>query len=418
MSEPVCSPRPDEIVLDPIEQRVIGALLEKQRTVPASYPLSLSSLRTACNQTSSRDPITDYDDRCVTDAIQRLKTRRLARVVWAGGSSRVLRYHQLLDEVLSLQPDERALITVLLLRGPQSPGELRTRTDRLHAFGDKEAVEARLRAMAELSNPLVRELGRRAGQHERRWVHLLGPVPVPDGPAAEPEVDRDQVLVDGAATRDAKVVAGYDAVAQAYADDLVAELDHKPFDRWLLDRIAAEPGALADLGCGPGHVTARLAAHRPEGSETVGYDLSPAMVEQARHRFPGITFEVGDLTRLLRPRTAAGWSAITAWYALVHLAGSELPTAIAGLARVLLPGGWLAVSVHVGDEVRHVEDMWGAPVDLDFVFHDQDQILAAFAGAGLVDVEWYLRGPYPGHEVETRRLYVLGRATGRAAIPG
>lgn len=414
MSEPVTG----EIELDLIEQRVLGALLEKQKTVPRSYPLSLSSLKTACNQTSSRDPVTDYDEQTVTDAIGRLKTRGLARVVWAGGGSRVLKYHQLLDEQLSLQPDERALVTVLLLRGPQSPGELRSRAERLHEFVDREAVEARLHAMAALPTPLVGELERRPGHSDRRWVHLLGPVPLPAGATAEPTptIDREVVLSDGAAARDAKVIAGYDDIAEAYADELVDELEHKPFDRWLLDRLALDPemaagGPIADVGCGPGHVTARLAAG---GAQVVGFDLSPRMIDQASARFvrddlPGLEFEVGDLTRLLRPRTAAGWTVITAWYALVHLAGSELSEAVAGLARVLRPGGWLAFSVHVGAQVRHVEDMWGQPVDLDFVFHDREQVLAAARAAGLVEVEWYLRGPYAGFEVETDRLYVLGR---------
>jgi len=408
-------PEPDQPVLelDPIEQRVVGSLLEKQRTVPAGYPLSLNGLRTACNQTSSRDPLTDYDEQTITDAVSRLKARGLVRVVWAGGGSRVLKYHQLLDEELSLQSDERALPTVLLLRGPQSAGELRTRSERLHKvgdqpFADKEAVEARLRAMADRATPLVRGLERRTGQQDRRWVHLLGPVPAgaPVSPAVV--VHRDVVLAAGAAARDARVVSGYDAVADEYAARLVDELAHKPFDRWLLDRVAAlaGPGPVADVGCGPGHVTARLVA---AGTQATGYDLSPAMVDQARRRFADVEFEVADLTRLLRPRSAAGWAAITSWYALVHLAGSELAGAVAGLTRVLRPGGWLALSVHVGDEVRHLDQWWDRPVDLDFVLHDRADVLAAVTGAGLVDAEWYVRGPYAGAEVETDRLYVLAR---------
>ena len=140
---------PDLPILDAEEQRVLGSLLEKQRTVPDTYPLSLNALRTACNQSSSRDPATDYDENTVEQVGRRLKDRGLLRIVWAATGRRTLKYHQTLDEVLELADDERALITVLLLRGPQAPGELKTRTDRLHAFADRGAVEETLRRMAD-----------------------------------------------------------------------------------------------------------------------------------------------------------------------------------------------------------------------------------------------------------------------------
>ena len=127
-------------VLSAEEQRVLGCLLEKQRTVPASYPLSLNALRLACNQSSSRDPIVDYSERDIQDTARALKDHGLLRLVWAGAGSRTVKYHQLLDELLPLGEDQRALLTVLLLRGPQSPGELKTRTERLHAFADRTGV--------------------------------------------------------------------------------------------------------------------------------------------------------------------------------------------------------------------------------------------------------------------------------------
>ena len=398
----------DDLVLDAVDQRVLGSLLEKQRTVPASYPMTLNALRTACNQTSSRDPVVDYDEVMLLERMKSLKERGLVRIVWADRGPRTLKYHQLLDERLALQPDERALLTVLLLRGPQAPGELRTRTDRLHPFADREAVEAVLRRLAALPTPLVHELERRPGQQDRRWVHLLGPVEAEAAaPVAASEVDRESVLAEGRAARDAKVRATYDAVATTYADRLAAELDRKPFDRWLLGRLADLAGAapVVDVGTGPGHVAAYLAA---AGAEATGVDLSPGMVEEARRRFPQLTFTVGDLTDLLRPPAAAGWGAITAWYALVHLAGSELAPAVASLGRVLAPGGWLAVALHAGNEVHHADELMDEPVDVDFVLHDPDAVVAAFRAAGLADVEWYLRGPLDG-EVETERLYVLGR---------
>ena len=396
-----------EIVLDAVEQRVLGSLLEKQRTVPASYPLTLNALRSACNQTSSRDPVSDYDDQVLQDTLRGLKERGLVRIVWADRGPRTLKYHQTLDEALSLQPDERALMTVLLLRGAQAPGELRTRTERLHPFADREQVEAVLRRMASLPTPLVRELERRPGQQDRRWVHLLGPEPVEAVAPAAPAADLESVLAQGREARDARVVAAYDALATTYADHLIDELDHKPFDRWLLDRVAAlAKGPVADVGTGPGHVAAHLAA---AGASVTGVDLSPAMVAEARRRFPDLAFEVGDLTTLLRPPSAAGWGAITAWYALVHVAPSELGPAVGSLARVLAPGGWLALALHTGTEVRHTDVLWDQPVDVDFVLHDIAMVLAAVRGAGLTDLEWYLRSPLPEVEVETERLYVLAR---------
>ncbi|OLT01177.1 hypothetical protein BJF90_32980 [Pseudonocardia sp. CNS-004] len=202
--------------------------------------------------------------------------------------------------------------------------------------------------------------------------------------------------------------AGYDAAAAGYAQELAGELAHKPFDRWLLDRVAVEAdgGPVADVGTGPGHVAARLAE---SGASVVGVDLSPAMVDKARSLFPDLEFEAGDLTNLLRPRAASGWSAITAWYAFVHMAASELPAVIAGLARVLVPGGRLAFALHVGDEVRHLDEFFGAPVDLDFVQHNASEVVEAVTAAGLVDVEWYLRSPLRDVETPTDRLYVLAR---------
>ena len=126
--------------LDAVEQRVLGCLLEKQVTVPATYPLTLNALRSACNQTSSRDPIMDLDERTVDVTARALRDRGLLRIVWADTGRRVLKYHQTLVDVLGLAADERALITVLLLRGAQTPGELKARTERLHPFPDREAV--------------------------------------------------------------------------------------------------------------------------------------------------------------------------------------------------------------------------------------------------------------------------------------
>src|SRR5664280_2254036 len=135
----------DLTVLDAREQRVLGCLLEKMVTVPATYPLTLTAVRTACNQSSSRDPIVDYSEPEVDETLRGLKKCELVRFVWTSGS-RTVKYAQALDQAIDLDEAERALLTVLLLRGPQAPGELRTRTERMYVFPDRSATESALRA--------------------------------------------------------------------------------------------------------------------------------------------------------------------------------------------------------------------------------------------------------------------------------
>jgi uncharacterized protein YceH (UPF0502 family) len=404
---------PDLPRLDPAEQRLLGSLLEKEVTVPGSYPLSLNALRTACNQTSSRDPVTDYDEQLVEQTARGLKQRELVRIVWSDTGRRTLKYHQTLAERLDLAADERALLTVLLLRGAQAPGELRSRTERLHPFADRDAVAGCLRRMADRPDPLVRELPRRAGQHDNRWIHLLGPVDVGESAPAAPVVDRDVVLAEGREARDERIRSSYGAVATAYADHLADELTHLPFETWLLRRVVDLAGdhPVVEVGSGPGHVTDFLAA---AGADATGVDLAPGMVEEARRRFPDRRYEVGDLNLLMRPVNDSGWGAVLAWYALVHAAASELPSSVAALTRPLRPGGWLVVALHAGDEVRHLESWWDVGVDLDFVLHDPSDVRAAVEAAGLVDVEWYHRGPIVSRGESTERFYLLARAPDRS----
>jgi uncharacterized protein YceH (UPF0502 family) len=396
-------------VLDPVEQRILGCLLEKQITVPATYPLTLNALRTACNQTSSRDPVMDLDEHTIETTARALRDRELLRVVWADTGRRVRKYHQTLAEALGLAADERALVTVLLLRGPQTSGELKTRTERLHPFADRQEVEVCLQRLAEREQPLTARLGRRPGQQDR-WVHQLGPVPEPatDAAATEPEVDREQPIADGASARDERVRATYATIAADYADQLAGELEDLPFERWLLERVAIEAGdrPVVEAGCGPGHVTAFLAA---AGADARGLDLTPEMIEQARARFPGVRYDVGDLTRLIRPESADGWGAVLGWYSLIHLAGSEFPAAVAALARPLAPGGVLVLAGHAGREVRRLTSWFGHDVTLDAVLHDPADVVAAVTAAGLERVEWYLRGPVHERQETTDRWYVLAR---------
>lgn len=391
------------IELDAAEQRVLGALLEKEVTVPATYPLSLNGLRTACNQTTSRDPVTAYTEDDLNAITLALQERRLIRLVRDHGG-RTVKFAQRLSETLGIEGAARALLTVLLLRGPQAPGELKTRTERLHPFADRGEVEAELARMAALDDPLVRELERLPGQQDTRWVHLLGEVPAPEVPPAPVDV-----LAEGEAVRDERVRTAYDSVADAYSENFGSELDHKPFDRWWLARLAelAEGQPMADAGCGTGHLTAYL---KSLGARCLGFDLSPGMIQRAKTDHPGVRFEVADLRNL--PKPGDGWAVVVAHYALVHLAASEVPAAIAALARTLRPGGWLSLATHVGREVRHVEDWFGHSVDLHFVFHEAPAVRAAVTTAGLELAEWYVRGPLSGVEAETERLYVLARKPG------
>jgi hypothetical protein len=133
------------------------------------------------------------------------------------------------------------------------------------------------------------------------------------------------------------------------------------------------------------------------------------MVSEARRRFPGRGFEVGDLRRLGRPASSPGWAAVLGWYSLIHLAASELPQAVAALVRPLAPGGWLVLGMHAGTEVRHLDEWFGHEVDLDFVLHEPASVVGVVETAGLVDLEWYLRGPVTARGETTQRLYIIGR---------
>jgi uncharacterized protein YceH (UPF0502 family)/SAM-dependent methyltransferase len=398
-------------VLTAEEQRVLGSLLEKEVTVPASYPMTVTAVRTACNQTSSREPVVDYDDDLVHHTLRELKQRDLVAVTWDDRGRRTLKYVQTLSVRLDLADDERALLTVLLLRGAQAPGALKSRTERLHAFADRGVVEACLTRMAGREHPLVEQLPRQPREQDARWIHRLGPVDLPAAPAVggtAPDVDRDVVIADGPAARDAKVRAAYGTVAASYADALTGELAGLPFDRWVLDRVAehAGTGPVVEVGCGPGHVTAYLAE---AGADATGIDLTPEMVEQARERYPDGVYEVGDLRTLMRPINGSGWAAVLGWYSLIHLAASELPPALDALVRPLASDGWLVLAMHAGAEVRTHTSWFDHEIDLDFVFHRPAEVVALVQAAGLVDVEWYHRGPVTGRGETTERLYVVAR---------
>ena len=146
-------------------------MIEKQRTTPDAYPLSLNALRLACNQSTNREPVVEYDEATIRAAVGRLSRKEWVRLA-SGQGSRAVKYRHLLDQALQLSGEELALVCVLLLRGAQTPGELKQRTDRLHRFGSLEELEQVLEELA--GRDLVAKLPRRPGQKEQRYLQLLG----------------------------------------------------------------------------------------------------------------------------------------------------------------------------------------------------------------------------------------------------
>jgi uncharacterized protein YceH (UPF0502 family) len=156
--------------LSTTETRVLGCLLEKQRTTPDAYPLSLNALRLACNQSTNRDPVVDYDDAVIRDALHRLERRGYTRLA-SGAGSRAAKYRHLLADALPMSSAEQAVMSVLMLRGPQTPGELKQRSERMHAFADLASVHETLAGLIE--RELVQRLERRPGHKEERYAQLL-----------------------------------------------------------------------------------------------------------------------------------------------------------------------------------------------------------------------------------------------------
>jgi uncharacterized protein len=185
--------------LTPVEQRVLGCLIEKRWTTPDQYPLSLNALRLACNQATNRDPVTHYDESAVREAAERLSRYGLARLA-SGAGSRAIKYRHLAEEGLGLDRDQLAVLCVLLLRGPQTLGELKGRTERLARLDMLSDVSRVLDELGERG--YAERLGRRPGQKEDRFRHLLGgsEAPVDDAPAPPVAVggfDEAAVTADG-----------------------------------------------------------------------------------------------------------------------------------------------------------------------------------------------------------------------------
>lgn len=202
------------------------------------------------------------------------------------------------------------------------------------------------------------------------------------------------------------VRASYDAVAEPYREQFADELDRKPLDRALLRAVVelAANRPIADLGCGPGHVSQWLSAN---GARVVGIDLSPAMVEAARGAVVDAEFRVGDLREL--PAQDGEFGAAVVFYSIIHVADADRPLAWRELARVLAGGGTALVAFHVGDEVRHRDEWFGQPVNLDFRLLEPAVVTQELESAGFAVRATLTRAHEPG-EVETVRAYVLAVA--------
>ena len=204
---------------DAVEIRVLGCLIEKQRTTPDAYPLSLNSLRLACNQATNRDPVVAYEEREIKAALDRMSNRGWTRFA-SGASSRALKYRHLLDEALQLSGPELSLLGVLMLRGAQTVGELKQRSERLHRFESIAEVAQTLDALAQ--RELVERLERRPGQKEERWRQLLGANSSQE--TIQPESQEPQRQGDD---RVAEIEARLEGLERAF-DDLLSRLDKVP----------------------------------------------------------------------------------------------------------------------------------------------------------------------------------------------
>ncbi len=199
----------------------------------------------------------------------------------------------------------------------------------------------------------------------------------------------------------------YDQVAAEYAEKFKDEMDEKPFDRDCLDRLAREVGNLGpicDMGCGPGQIARYL--HR-QGVDTLGVDLSPRMIAEAQRLNPTIPFHQGDMLSL--PDQDNSWGGIAAFYCMIHIPREKIVEALREMKRVLKPGGILLLSFHIGQEVKHLEEWWEKPVNLDFAFFKPEEMEKWLKEAGYELEETLVREPNPEVEVATRRAYLFAR---------
>jgi SAM-dependent methyltransferase len=200
-----------------------------------------------------------------------------------------------------------------------------------------------------------------------------------------------------------QLVESYDLIARAYGERYAHELDYKPFDRDLLRRFARSvpAPAVCDLGCGSGHIGARL---QSLGLEVIGIDLSPGMVAEARRRYPQVRYEVGDMLNLKLEKDSLG--GIVALYSIIHLRREDLEKAFCGMGRALKPDGLLLVAFHRGQGELHEDEELGFPVSFDCTLFEPEEVARAMGKAGLEVAETMVRKPYK-EEFPTCRVYIL-----------
>jgi SAM-dependent methyltransferase len=201
--------------------------------------------------------------------------------------------------------------------------------------------------------------------------------------------------------------SSYDKVAETYAERFHNELSHKAFDRkmleWLIERVGDE--RICDMGCGPGQVAAYL---HSKGANAMGIDLSPQMVEEAKRLFPAIPFQQGNMLNLADVKDES-FGGMAAFYCIIHIAPHEAVKALRELGRTLKTNGWLLLTYHVGDEIRHLDEWWEKPVNLDFRFYQTAAMKSYLQEAGFSVEEVIEREAYLDIEVQTRRAYLFAR---------
>lgn len=366
--------------LSPQEVRVLGCLVEKEATVPDTYPMTLNALRTACNQSTSRDPVVSYGDKEIELALNSLRTRGLTRTVHST-TNRATKYRHVLPETLELGKAETALLSVLMLRGAQTPGELKSRSDRQHHFKTPDDVVKVLERLAVREQPLARELPRQPGQKDPRWVHLLCPVDQQAGAGSASAVVAPVAAPAKPAPPDG--VRGYDVIAE-FADLLTGD-EWETHTLVLLDELAGlDPlaGPIVDIGAGTGIGLAAIADAAP-GMPIVAIEPSPAMRAALHARLHDAPELLGRTTvvpsRFGEANLPERAAAVVAIGVLGHLDDQERTKLWRYLASALRPGapaviGWLAPaspttipSLRVGERRvgKHLVEGWHSAEPLD-----------------------------------------------------
>jgi uncharacterized protein YceH (UPF0502 family) len=336
--------QPTGLELSAHELRVLGCLIEKESTTPDAYPLTLNSLRNACNQTTSRDPVVTFSELEIEQALNSLRSRGLTRTVHST-SNRATKYRHVLPEALSLEPAETALLSVLMLRGAQTVGELKGRSERQHRFDSVDEVAGTLSALAGRDQPLVCRLTRQPGQKDARWAHLLGDAV--DASSADPRRSDDGRAAPAAA------IDGADPYGQATAEfyDLLATDMWNAFGLQLLALLAdvdAGHGPIVDIGSGTGIGLQYLLAAVPEARVWA--------IEPSKAMRVGLHARLTDSDQLSRATTVvpnkladaelpSQASAIVVSAALGHLSDAERERLWRYVAESMQPGAPAVIGV-------------------------------------------------------------------------